>query len=155
MSLWEWKNKRAIGFEIQYSKKSAKTWKEREDKIYKFRGAIDALMRWAYQSTPKEVFDAITREITEDDISNLSDPDTWKSLNLKTYNDIILYLIEEKKILLPYFWKSWKTYILLFTTPTYEKEFWKRWNMKYLERVKDSNRYPEMIDVIANLKQTH
>jgi hypothetical protein len=157
MSLWDWKKRKAVGCEIQYSKKSAKIWKEREDPIYKFRGAIDALMRWAYQSTPKEVFDMLTREIAEKDLLSLSHPKTWETLDLKIYNDLLLYLIR-KNILIPYFWKSWKTHILLFTTWTYEDEFKKRWNMERLEQEKDKNhsaRYEDMIHVIFSLSQTH
>ncbi len=158
MNLWNGIKKRAIGCEIQYSKKSAKEWKEREDPIYKFRGAIDALMRGAYQSTPKEIFDIITREISEWDIATLSDPNSWKSLWLKSYNDLMLYLIEVKKILLPYFWKvQWK-YILLFTSSTYKKDFENRWKMEYLTSNKNNNhikRFWEMERVIAGLKQSH
>lgn len=158
MSLWVGHKKQAIGCEIQYSKKSAKKWKEQDDPIYKFRGAIDALMRWAHQATPKEIFDAITREIQISDIPKFSDPDTGISLGLTTYNDIMQYLIEVKKILLPYFWKTRGKYILLFTTPKHRKEFEKRWKMEYLEKNKNSKqqkRYIEMAKVIEKLEQTH
>ncbi len=154
MSLWTGNKNQAIGCEIQYSKRSAKQWKEKEDPIYKFRWAINALMRWSYQATPKEIFDAITREIQVSDIPKLSDPDTGVSLGLSTYNDIMQYLIETKKILLPFFWKVWDKHILLFTTWVYKEEFKKRWNMTYLEK-KERRRYQDMNTVIQGLQHTH
>lgn len=144
----------AIWIELQYSKKTSMEWKKKEDSIYKIKGAIDATMRWAQQASPQEIFDALTREMPEESLKDICDPDNSDNLNIKTYNDLILYLIY-KKIIHPYFWWKWDKTILLFTTETHRVIFEKKWNMRPLIASINKTEYNKMLDVINWLRQTH
>ena len=50
---------KAIGCELQYSKKSAMEWKKRDNAIYKFRALLDGLLRGEYIETPLSIYKSI------------------------------------------------------------------------------------------------
>ncbi len=154
MSIWRGRKKEAIGCEIQYSKKWWMDWKKKEDIIYKLKEAIKAWMRWAEQASPKEIFDEFTREIHRNELINICNPDTGKSLWISSYNELMKYFIE-KNFIIPHFWVYNEKTILLFTTGTYMLTFERKWNMRPLIKSINKEEYDKMIAVIDWLTETH
>ena len=128
MNLWRWKDKYAVGIEIQYQSNSSKEWKEKDDPIYKLKWASDALIRWSDEWSIRDFFLMLRREIELADIPNLCDPETGESFWLMTYNDLLLLLIQ-KWILIAFRGISNDKEVWLLTTEKKLEIFKKKWNM--------------------------
>lgn len=142
----------SFGFEVQYSRKSAMEWKKDDDLIYKLKWSIDALMRWVFYASPKEIFNNLTREVKEKDLEFL-----WVS----SHNELMKKCIEgfydsTNEIIFPYIGEpdTVEMPVLLFTTKTHNELFSKKWNMRLITR-EDPENYQKMLDLIDWLKQTH
>lgn len=79
--------KQVFGTEFQFSSQSAADWKKEDDKKYKPRSAIKALMRWPKFATPKQCFDLLNKRVNWE---------TLKKLNLPDVNAMIWEMIEDK-----------------------------------------------------------
>jgi hypothetical protein len=111
-------------------------------------------MRGSDQASPQEIFDQFTKEMEEEKIKDLTDPDTGESLGLKTYQDIINYMMKIGA-LIPYKGvTSDSAPIALFTSPDYEESFKQKWNM-YSIPLSNYNELSELSSVINSLHRKH
>ncbi len=105
--IW-WK---VIGTEVQFSTASAAEWKKVDDKKYKPRSAIKALMRWPKFTTPRKCYNLINKRV---------DLTSMKALGYADINQMLLGMIDDK-FLKPYVSEDGE--ILLFTCNGKEKGF--------------------------------
>jgi hypothetical protein len=131
-----------MGCEMQYSSTEAMKYKKTEDPVYKLKDTMDSIMRWANQASPKEIFDAITREIpTLEDIEKLKeaiifigDANYLQDNKCDSYSDILLYLLNK--------WDHVHAFtapldtemagdIAFFTTKTHIGTFKNKWSSKF------------------------
>lgn len=127
-----------IWSEIQFYNNSFAEWKKIDDKRYKPRSTMSALMRWPKFATPRQCFMLLNKRV---------DAESLKELEYTDINAMLIWMIREN-FLKPFVSENWE--ILLFTCNWNEKGFNKKFpSMQLCER--ENKYHQKMINYLKEL----
>lgn len=130
--------KHVLWTEVQFLSRSSAEWKKEDDKKYKPRSAIRALMRWPDVATPKECFNLLNERVK---------PNTLKRLWFDDLNGMLREMIDDS-FLLPYVSADGSTLLL---TCKWKEESFRNKFPKMNPCIQDNPHYGRMLHYISTI----